>query len=117
VPQPVLAIYPINVGVCHNLRFNLCLLDIRRTGSRRQLDSCGANSEVRRIHSTCDGGGTAFLLLPHIILTLQEQELDGAHWVHLENPRKFNTAVRKWLQELDSRDSGSGEDVRPNDEL
>lgn len=25
------------------------------------------------------------------------QLLSGAHWVHLENPQQFNTAMRTWL--------------------
>jgi soluble epoxide hydrolase/lipid-phosphate phosphatase len=26
--------------------------------------------------------------------------MEGAHWVHLENPEKFNNFVRDWLEGL-----------------
>ncbi|KAF9457240.1 Alpha/Beta hydrolase protein [Collybia nuda] len=44
------------------------------------------------------------------------ETLGGAHWVHIENPKKFNKIVRKWLEKLDAQKIDSLED-RAEDEL
>ncbi|KAG5351745.1 hypothetical protein C0989_005042 [Termitomyces sp. Mn162] len=45
--------------------------------------------------------------------------LEGAHWVHIENPVEFNGIVREWLRNLDEKDSSSKQerDSRMTDEL
>ncbi|RDB20271.1 Bifunctional epoxide hydrolase 2 [Hypsizygus marmoreus] len=48
--------------------------------------------------------------VPH----LTTEVLEGAHWVHLEQPDKFNAIVRRWLREL--KQDGAGE-ARAVDEL
>ncbi|KAG6811966.1 hypothetical protein H0H92_005070 [Tricholoma furcatifolium] len=54
------------------------------------------------------------------VSNLTTEILDGAHWVHLENPSKFNDIVRAWLSkpgvigDLDFEMKG---DARINDEL
>ncbi|GLB33227.1 putative alpha beta-hydrolase [Lyophyllum shimeji] len=36
-----------------------------------------------------------------LVPNLSTELLEGAHWVHLENPVKFNAIVRAWLRKLD----------------
>ncbi|KAF8226853.1 alpha/beta-hydrolase [Tricholoma matsutake] len=53
------------------------------------------------------------------IPNLTTKTLEGAHWVHLENPTKFNAVVREWLDNLHSEQvkSDAENDTRPTDEL
>lgn len=43
------------------------------------------------------------------------QTVDGAHWMHLENPVPVNKALREWLNELEPEIKGR--QARPIDEL
>lgn len=49
---------------------------------------------------------------------LKTVTLEGAHWIHLENPKHTNEAIREWLNELPKEvKSGGGAKGRAKDEL
>ncbi|KAF5371997.1 hypothetical protein D9615_008132 [Tricholomella constricta] len=51
---------------------------------------------------------------------LTSETLEGAHWVHMENPVKFNAVVRAWLRKLDESkcaDANLKQESRTVDEL
>jgi len=83
IPQPVLAIYPLDDPVADWL-----------VASR-------------------------LLKSQEFIPDLTTETLDGAHWVHLENPVKFNAIVREWLRNsyLKHGTKRAADDARPIDEL
>ncbi|KAF8075822.1 alpha/beta-hydrolase [Lyophyllum atratum] len=75
IPQPALAIYPLNDPVA-DWKVAAGLL---KTGD----------------------------FVPH----LTTKVLDGAHWVHLENPVKFNAIVRAWLRKIEGTSVKGGPHV------
>jgi len=49
---------------------------------------------------------------------LKTVTLEGAHWIHLENPKHTNEAIREWLDELPREvKNGGGAKGRVKDEL
>ncbi|GLB45925.1 putative alpha beta-hydrolase [Lyophyllum shimeji] len=80
IPQPALAIYPLNDPVADWM-------------------------VAARLLKTAE-----------FVPNLSTELLEGAHWVHLENPVKFNAIVRAWLRKLDeSKNAENQHDV--TDEL
>jgi soluble epoxide hydrolase/lipid-phosphate phosphatase len=53
---------------------------------------------VVKVCTTSSGRGMGTLILVQFI--------DGAHWVHLENPDPVNMAIREWLRTLSARPTG-----------
>lgn len=123
LPQPALSILPLNVcilnptflqGECTDTSMLNNLQDpvADWVGAARILHSAdffgNLKTVVRRSRSS---------IYHHCLfrIRVESQTVDGAHWVHLENPVPVNMALRQWLDEIEPQITRA--QARPVDEL
>ncbi|KXN87113.1 hypothetical protein AN958_09201 [Leucoagaricus sp. SymC.cos] len=93
IPQPVLSVLPTEVHLFH---ITYRTVEIYRL---RQDPVADWSVAMKLLNSSA------------LITDLTVKFVDGAHWVHLENPEPVNKAIKEWLQALPS------DRRRPVDEL